>query len=128
MTEVLQDRKKAKDWASDRRKAARMVFRILETASSAVKTFSLFLLGRTCSLDSMLKIAHFPVLRKYFQEQFADIVANMSPQWHAMEAMGYSVFDYVDYLSPNGPLRTRFVLILLTEQFQEFLIRKTDLT
>ena len=109
MTEVLQHRGKAKDWASDGRKAARMVFRALERSSNAVKTFSLFLLGRTCSLDSMLKIAHFPVLREYFQEQFADLVAKMTAQWDTAEAEGYKVFDYVEFLSPKGPLITRLV-------------------
>ena len=109
MTEVLKHRGKAKDWASDGRKAARMVFRTLEGTSNAVKTFSLFLLGQTCSLDSMLKIAHFPVLREYFQEQFADLVAKMTVQWDAMEAKGYRVFDYVDFLNPSGHLSTQLV-------------------
>ena len=45
MADVLQRRGKTKDWASDGRKAAKMVFGALQEANTAEKTFALILLG-----------------------------------------------------------------------------------
>ncbi|KAB8237114.1 uncharacterized protein BDW43DRAFT_307398 [Aspergillus alliaceus] len=103
MAELLKHPGKAKDWASDGRKAAKIVFGTLEGCSNAVKSFALFLLGNVCSLDSMLKIAHFPIIRKNFQMSFAQIVAERTPQWEALEAQGYKIFDYAEFLRHRGP-------------------------
>ncbi|KZF25349.1 hypothetical protein L228DRAFT_244165 [Xylona heveae TC161] len=103
MSELLKHPGKAKDWASDGRKAAKLVFGILEGYSTAVRSFALFLLGNSCSLDSMLKIAHFPVIREHFQMSFAQIVAEKQPQWEALAANDYKVFDYAEFLRLRGP-------------------------
>ncbi|KAJ5198562.1 uncharacterized protein N7498_007679 [Penicillium cinerascens] len=103
MSELLKHSGKAKDWASDGRKAAKIVFGSLEGCSKAVRSFALFLLGNVCSLDNMLKIAHFPIIRENFQMSFAQIVAERTPQWEALEANNYKVFDYAEFLRLRGP-------------------------
>lgn len=45
MAECLNRRVKTKDWASDGRKASRMVLEALEGMSSAVKSYALIMLG-----------------------------------------------------------------------------------
>ncbi|KAF3406887.1 hypothetical protein DPV78_000457 [Talaromyces pinophilus] len=91
MTEVLQRRCKAfKDWASDGRRAGAMIFGPLRSASY-------------CSLDSLLKIAHFPTLRKRFEEQFDEFIQLKTPEWELLEASGYRVFGYEEFLRLPGP-------------------------
>ncbi|KAJ5834972.1 hypothetical protein N7447_000998 [Penicillium robsamsonii] len=103
MSDLLKHSGKAKDWASDGRKAAKIVFGTLEGCSKAVRSFALFLLGNVCSLDNMLKVAHFPIIRENFQMSFAQIVAEKTPQWEALGAKGYKVFDYIEFLRLRGP-------------------------
>ncbi|BCR85516.1 uncharacterized protein ACHE_20974S [Aspergillus chevalieri] len=56
MAEVLKRRGKAKDWASDARRAVTMVFGPLRNASICVKSFALILLASELSLSFMLQI------------------------------------------------------------------------
>ncbi|OJJ85725.1 uncharacterized protein ASPGLDRAFT_45739 [Aspergillus glaucus CBS 516.65] len=103
MAEVLKRRGKAKDWASDARRAVTMVFGPLRNTSICVRSFALILLASLCSLDGLLKIAHFPTLRRYFEEQFSRIVESQAPEWELLEESGYKVFDYKEFLRQRGP-------------------------
>ncbi|SMQ49378.1 unnamed protein product [Zymoseptoria tritici ST99CH_3D7] len=94
MCKVFQRGGKTKDWASDARRAAKMVFYPLENAGAVEQTFALLLLSDACSLDSLLKVAHFPSLRREFQREFASIVASRSAEWQRLHALGYALFRY----------------------------------
>ncbi|GAM43358.1 hypothetical protein TCE0_047r18101 [Talaromyces pinophilus] len=56
-----------------------------------------------CSLDSLLKIAHFPTLRKRFEEQFDEFIQLKTPEWELLEASGYRVFGYEEFLRLRCP-------------------------
>lgn len=119
MAEVLRRRTKAKDWASDGRRAARMVLDTLQPVSTCARSFAVILLGGgiplveqfrmaliacagLCSVDYMLKIAHFPMLRKHFEERFLRIVTLRTPEWALLESKGYKVFDYDEFIQQRG--------------------------
>jgi len=67
-----------------------------------------------CSLDNMLKIAHFPIIRENFQMSFAQIVAERTPQWEALEAKNYKVFDYAEFLRLRGPPAGSWVSLIFS--------------
>lgn len=98
MADTLQRRAKSCDWASDRRKAAKMIFETLRTRTPVERSFALLLLARTVSLDGLLKIAHFPATRESFCSQFANIVGNMAMRWDDLARSGFMAFDFNEFL------------------------------
>jgi len=57
-----------------------------------------------CSLDSLLKIAHFPALRSDFEREFTCIIVARSNEWQRLYDSGYRVFRYDKFLA-NQALR-----------------------
>lgn len=121
MAEISSRRARSKDWASDGRKAAGMVFGIITNLSTAAQSFALLILsGKYLSstmsryfgfilinfaeyitLDGLLKTAHFRALREHFQISFSQIVESRQKQWENLAANHYLVFDYKEVLR-NG--------------------------
>ncbi|KAL9582422.1 MAG: hypothetical protein Q9203_005497 [Teloschistes exilis] len=89
MVETLQRAAKTRDWASDGRKAAKIVFNVLQSRSVAERSFAILLLATHASLDGMLKIAHFPATREAFSVEFAHIVEGMAGRWGLLSRSGY---------------------------------------
>ncbi|KAL9578989.1 MAG: hypothetical protein Q9212_005370 [Teloschistes hypoglaucus] len=99
MVETLQRPTKTRDWASDGRKAAKIVFNVLQSRSAAERSFAMLLLATHASLDGMLKIAHFPATRETFSLEFAQIVEGMAGRWGLLSKSGYKSFDHEHFLS-----------------------------
>ncbi len=102
MVGTLKRRAKTRDWASDGRKAARMVFDTLEHRNATERSFATMLLATNVSLDGMLKIAHFPATRKRFAMTFAQIVESMAHRWNLLAKSGYKTFNYEQFLNSRG--------------------------
>ena len=102
MVETLYRRAKTRDWARDGRKAAKVVFDVLQRHGSAERSMALLLLAATVSLDGMLKIAHFPVTRAGFAASFAQIVESKAELWRSLALQGYRTFDYEQLLRSKG--------------------------
>ncbi|KAL9036888.1 MAG: hypothetical protein Q9214_005940 [Letrouitia sp. 1 TL-2023] len=99
MVEKLDRRAKTRDWASDGRKAAKMVFDVLRDRNMAEQSFAILLLGSGVSLDGMLKIAHFPATRERFSTAFAQIVQGFAGHWNFFAKSGYKIFDHDRFLT-----------------------------
>lgn len=99
MAERLQRAAKTRDWASDGRKAAKIVFNVLQPRSVAERSFAILLLATHTSLDAMLKIAHFPATREEFSIEFAQIVEGMAGRWGLLSRSGYKSFDHEQFLN-----------------------------
>ncbi|KAK5166025.1 uncharacterized protein LTR77_008286 [Saxophila tyrrhenica] len=102
MSQIFQRRGKTRDWASDGRKAAKMVFGALAGLTKVDKSFAFLLLSDVCSLDYLLKIAHFPILREAFQKEYSKIARSRSQEWQALHAAGYKTLDYDKILGMTG--------------------------
>ena len=102
MAEIFGRRAKTHDWASDSRKAAKVVFDVLQYCNAAQRSFAVLLLGNNISLDGMLKVAHFPATRESFSAAFAQIVEASAARWDTMAKSGYLVFDYETFLLRRG--------------------------
>jgi hypothetical protein len=120
MAEISNRRARTKDWASDGRKAAGIVFGTITNLSTAAQSFALLVLAGKCAifaalspsvrnplltastanitLDGLLKIAHFPALREHFRAGFSQIVASRQREWERLATEGYLVFDYKEFL------------------------------
>ncbi|MCJ1312674.1 hypothetical protein MMC25_006350 [Agyrium rufum] len=94
MAEVSHRRARAKDWASDGRKAAGMVFGAIADLSTIAQSIALLSLVGCITLDGLLKIAHFPLLREHFRTNFARIAESRQKEWESLAANHYLVFDY----------------------------------
>ncbi|KAL8821408.1 MAG: hypothetical protein Q9223_000557 [Gallowayella weberi] len=119
MVETLQRGAKTRDWASDGRKAAKLVFNVLQPRSIAERSFGILLLATHASLDGMLKIAHFPATRETFSIEFAHIVESMAGRWGLLSRSGYKSFDHEQFLqfrgasAPGYPVTPISVLVCL---------------
>ncbi|OCL13961.1 hypothetical protein AOQ84DRAFT_359334 [Glonium stellatum] len=103
MVETLTYRRaKTHDWASDGRKAAKMVFDTLKHRNTIDRSFAVLLLAANVSLDGMMKIAHFPATREKFAVAFGQIVESMAEQWNHLARSGYETFDYEQFLESHG--------------------------
>lgn len=102
MVEMLKRRAKTRDWASDGRKAAKIVFDVLQQRSVADRSFAILLLASHASLDGMLKIAHFPATRERFSMEFGHIVDSMVGRWGLLSQSGYKSFDHEHFLHSRG--------------------------
>ena len=102
MVETLRRRAKTRDWASDGRKAAKLVFDVLQRRSVSERSFAILMLASHASLDGMLKIAHFPATREMFSIEFAHIVESMVGRWGLLSKSGYQSFDYEEFLNFRG--------------------------
>ncbi|KAL8660348.1 MAG: hypothetical protein Q9202_006619 [Teloschistes flavicans] len=116
MAETSNRRARAKDWASDGRKAAGMVFSSITNLSTAVQSFALIVLAGRCfllfwrsvawalthsadhvTIDGLLKVAHFPALRERFRTSFSRIVESRQKEWESLAAKSYLIFDYQEF-------------------------------
>jgi hypothetical protein len=109
MAETLNRRAKTRDWASDGRKASKMVFNTLKQRNSDTveSSFAVLLLAANVSLDGMLKIAHFPATRERFVVDFGEIVEGMSEHCKQLAERGYKTFDYERFLECRGACASR---------------------
>ena len=104
MVKTMNRHTKSRDWASDGRKAAKLVFDIFRNnnCSQADRSFAILLLANNISLDGMLKLAHFPATREEFAAQFERIILERSELWANLSQRGYRVFDCEQFLNSRG--------------------------
>ena len=102
MVEMLKRRAKTRDWASDGRKAAKIVFDVLQRRTVPERSFAILLLASHASLDGMLKVAHFPATRERFSMEFTHIVDSMVGRWGLLSKSGYKSFDHEQFLTCRG--------------------------
>lgn len=50
----------------------------------------------------MLKIAHFPVLREHFKDQFQSIMSAHEAEIDSLSQQGYKTFDFEEFLQSRG--------------------------
>jgi hypothetical protein len=58
------------------------------------------------TLDGLLKVAHFPLLREHFRAWFTQIVEENQEKWKMLVVDGYWAFDYKDFLHNSGVTQT----------------------
>lgn len=104
MVKTMNRHTKSRDWASDGRKAAKLVFDIFRNnnCSQTDRSFAILLLANNISLDGMLKLAHFPATREEFAAQFERIIQERSELWANLSQRGYRVFDCEQFLNSRG--------------------------